>query len=114
MYDVAIITTIVSVAVLTIIRVFERKILPSGFKRARRYKITIYCNKEDIANIQDFMASTVLRLEDFTVKRLIENPEKSKISSTFEYNRKKFMKNVYNKLCEICGPDAITIQEFHD
>lgn len=114
MYDVAIVTTLLSVAVLTIVRVFERKILPSGFKRARRYKLTAYCNCEDVAKIQEFVSSNVLRLEDFTAKRLIENPEKSKISTTFEYNRKKVMKNIYNKISEICNLDTISIQEYND
>ena len=98
MYDVAIVTTVASVAVLTIIRVFERKILPSGFKRARRFKLIIYCDGTEVSKIQEFLASNVLRLEDFSSKRLIENPEKSKVSSIFEYNRKKVMKNVYNKI----------------
>ena len=114
MYDVAIVTTVASVAVLTIIRVFERKILPSGFKRARRFKLTIYCDGTEVSKIQDFLASNVLRLEDFSSKRLIENPEKSKVSSIFEYNRKKVMKNVYNKITEICTPDSVTIQEIND
>lgn len=114
MYDVAIVTTVASVAVLTIIRVFERKILPSGFKRARRFKLTIYCDGTEVSKIQEFLASNVLRLEDFSSKRLIENPEKSKVSSIFEYNRKKVMKNVYNKISEICTPDSVTIQEIND
>lgn len=114
MYDVAIVTTVASVAVLTIIRVFERKILPSGFKRARRFKLTIYCDGTEVSKIQEFLASNVLRLEDFSSKRLIENPEKSKVSSIFEYNRKKVMKNVYNKITEICTPDSVTIQEIND
>ena len=114
MYDVAIVTTVASVAVLTIIRVFERKILPSGFKRARRFKLIIYCDGTEVSKIQEFLASNVLRLEDFSSKRLIENPEKSKVSSIFEYNRKKVMKNVYNKITEICTPDSVTIQEIND
>ena len=114
MYDVAVITTLASVAVLTIIRVFERKILPSGFKRTRRFKLTIYCNNEDIAKIQEFLSNNVLHIDDFTTKRLFENPEKSKIISTFEHNRKKVMKNIYKNICEICATDAITIQELND
>lgn len=114
MYDVAAVTTIASVAVLTLIRIFERKILPSSIKRTRRFKITIYCNNDDVSKVQEFISSNVLRLEDFSAKRLIENAEKSKITTTFEYNRKKVMKNIYNKLCEICSADAVTIQEFHD
>ena len=114
MYDIAIITTISSVAVLTLIRIFERKILPSGFKRSRKFKITIYCDGTDVSKIQDYLASTVERIDDFSIKKLIENQEKSKVTSVFEYNRKKTMKNIYKKLCEICSPDAVTIQELND
>lgn len=114
MYDIAIVTTIASVAVLTLIRVFERKILPTGFKRTRRFKITAYCNCEDVTKIQEFITTNVLHIDDFSTKRLIENPEKVKVTSTFEHNRKKVMKNIYNKLCEICATDAITIQELND
>ena len=114
MYDVAIVTTIASVAVLTIIRVFERKILPSGFKRTRRFKLIIYCNNEDVVKIQEFISTNVLHIGDFTTKRLIENPEKSKVTSIFEHNRKKVMKNIYKNLCEKFSADAVTIQELND
>lgn len=114
MYDVAIVTTISSVAVLTLIRIFERKILPSGFKRKRKYKITIYCNADDVSKIQEFFISSVDKMQDFSVKRLIENPDKLKVSSTFEYHRKKVMKSVYKGVCDICSTDAVTIQELND
>ena len=114
MYDVAIVTTISSVAVLTLIRIFERKILPSGYKRKRKYKITIYCNADDVGKIQEFFITSVDKMQDFSVKRLIENPDKLKVSSTFEYHRKKVMKNVYNGVCDICSTDAVTIQELND
>ena len=114
MYDVALIATLASVAVLTIVRIFERKILPSGFKRSRRFKLTIYCNDEDVNKIQEYLTENILHIEDFSAKKLFENPEKSKITSTFEHNRKKVMKDLYNKINELCKPDAITIQEFND
>lgn len=114
MYGLATIATVTSVAVLTVIRIFERKILPSGFKRSRRFKITIYCDGTEVSKIQEFLASAVERMDDFTAKKLIENPQKSKITTTFEHNRKKAMKNLYNKLSEICSPDAVTIQELND
>lgn len=114
MYDVAVITTLASVAVLTVIRIFERKILPSGFKRSRRFKLTVYCNDEDVNKIQEFIVNNVIHVEDFSSKKLFENPEKAKVTSTFEHNRKKVMNDFYNKISEICTPDAITIQEFND
>lgn len=114
MYDVAIITTLASVAVLTIIRVFERKILPSSFKRNARYKITIYVDAEKSTEIQSYFTENVHRIEDFTVKKLIENSEKVKISSVFEYNRKKVMKVLYNNLSEAFNLDSVAVQELND
>lgn len=114
MYDIALITTLVSVAVLTLIRVFERRILPTSIKRAKRFKITVYCNECDVKNVQDYLACTVDNMEEFSCKRLIENPEKSKVSSRFELNQKKVMNDIYNKLTEICTPDSVTLQELND
>jgi putative Mg2+ transporter-C (MgtC) family protein len=47
MYDLAALATISSVAVLSLIRIVERKLLPSSIKKARRYKISVYCFQED-------------------------------------------------------------------
>lgn len=114
MHDVAIVATLASVAVLTIIRVFERKILPASIKRNKRFKVVVYCKGDEVEKIHDFLTSTVDNIEDFSAKRLIENPEKSKVSSTFELSNKKLMRTLYSKLTEICAPDAITLQEFND
>ena len=83
MYDVAIIATILSVAVLTIIRVFERKILPASIKRNKRFKVVVYCNATEVEKIHEYLTLTVDNIEEFSSKRLIENPEKTKISSKF-------------------------------
>lgn len=114
MYGLATLATIASVTVLTVIRIFERKILPSSVKRSGRFKITIYCDNKDIEKIQQHLVNNTERMFDFTAKKLIENPEKSKISSTIEHNRKKVMNSLYNNLNEICSSDAITIQEIND
>ena len=103
-----------SVAVLTLIRIFERKILPSSIKRSRRFKVTIYCDLEVVNKIQEYLTSTVEHMDDFSVKKLIENPEKTKVTCTFEHNRKNVMKSLYKKLCDISSPDAVTLQELND
>lgn len=114
MYDVAVIATLISVAVLTLIRIFEKKILPASIKRSRRIKVTLYCNGEDVKDIQGYLSCTVDNIEEFSSKKLVENPEKSKISSTFELGNKKLCNNIYNKLSEMCTPDSITMQELND
>ncbi len=113
-FDIALYATILSVAVLTLIRIFERRILPSGIKRSKRFKITIYCDRDETEKIQEYLASIVENMLDFSAKRLIENPEKAKISTTFELSHKKIMNEIYKKITEICSPDSVTMQELND
>lgn len=114
MYDVAGITTVVAVAVLTLIRVFERRFIPTSIKRNRRYKVSMYCEGALVEKMHNYLSETVDNIEDFTTKKLVENPEKSKVTSTFELLNKKIAKDIYNKLTELCTPDSITLQELND
>lgn len=114
MYEVAMFATVISVAVLTLIRVFERKFIPTSTKRNRRYKVTLYCANEYLNQLHDILASSVDSMEVFSSKKLAENPEMIKISSTFELYNKKFAKEIYDKLVELCKPDSINLQELND
>ena len=42
------------------------------------------------------------------------NPQKSKITCTFELVNKKACDEIYNKITELCDPDSITLQELND
>ena len=114
LYDVAVISTILSVAVLTIIRVFERQILPVSAKQVKRYKISVYCNGEDVKKIYDYLVSNVDDMRDFTSKKLIENPQKSKITTSFEINNKKLIDEIYEWLNSATDSDSVSLQELND
>ena len=47
-------------------------------------------------------------------KKLLENPEKSKVSSIFDLNNIRMMKEIYGKLRNIAELDSITLQELND
>jgi hypothetical protein len=53
-------------------------------------------------------------MEEFSTKRLIENPEKSKVTARFEVLKRKLIDDIYKKLNEIKSSDAITVQELND
>ncbi len=114
MFGIAVIATVLSVAVLTLIRIFERQFLPSSGKQIRRFKIVIYCDNDDVKKIYDFLTSKVDTMLDFSTKKLIENNEKSKISSIFNLNNKKAVKDLYNKLNNLAKLDSITLQEINE
>ncbi len=114
MFGIAIIATVLSVAVLTLIRIFERQFLPSSGKQIRRFKVVIYCDNEDVKKIYDFLTSKVDTMLDFSTKKLIENNDKSKISSIFNLNNKKAVKDLYNKLNNLAKLNSITLQEINE
>ena len=114
MFGIAVIATVLSVAVLTLIRIFERQFLPSSGKQIRRFKVVIYCDNDDVKKIYDFLTSKVDTMLDFSTKKLIENNDKSKISSIFNLNNKKAVKDLYNKLNNLAKLDSITLQEINE
>ena len=114
MYEVAIISTVFSVFVLTLVRIWERQFLPSSSKQAGRYKVSIYCNEDDVKIIYDYLTSKVDDMKDFSSKKLVENPQKFKVSSSFELCNKKHIDEIYNHLNELTSPDAISLQELND
>ena len=114
MFDIAGVTTVIAVAVLTLIRIFEKKFIPTSIKRSKRYKVSIYCQHEAERVLHDYLSGSVDNIEEFSSKRLIENPEKIKLVSLFELSNKKQAKEIYNKMSELCNPDSITLQELND
>ena len=114
MYGISIFATVLSVAVLTLIRIFEKQFLPSSSKQSKRCRIIIHCAGDDVKKIHDYLGSKVDCMYEFTSKKLIENPIKSKISSTFEVGHKKVEKELYDNLNVLADLDSITIQELND
>ncbi len=114
MYEIAVYATIISVAVLTVIRVFEKKFIPTSIKRSRRYKLSLYIQGDLTEQVHDYLSQTVDNIEDFSTKKMVETPEKSKVVVTFELVNKKLCKDIYNKLSDMTTPDSITLQELND
>lgn len=114
MYSLALISTVLSVAVLTLIRIFEKQFLPSSGKQIKRFKLSLFCNGENVNDVYNYIVNKVDNMKDFTSKKLIENAEKSKVSATFELNNKKMTNEIYNELTDIAKPDAISLQELND
>lgn len=114
MFDVAIIATVLSVAVLTLIRIFERQFLPASFKQVRRCKITIYLDIDKVELVYDFLSKNVEKMIDFSSKKLIENPEKARVTSTFDLGNKQLVDKLYKNLSNNVSLDSIALQEIND
>ena len=74
----------------------------------------IYCNADNVENIQDYINENIENTEELSVKKLIENPEKVKLSLKFETASKKIIDETYKNLTKISAPDSITIQGINE
>ena len=113
-FDVAIIATVLSVAVLTLIRIFEKQILPSSGKLVRRCKMTVYLNINDVKTVYDFLCSNVENVRDFSSKKLLENPQKAKVTAVFDIGCKRALNSFYDKVNGLVDLDSISLQELND
>ena len=113
-FDVAIIATVLSVAVLTLIRIFEKQILPSSGKLVRRCKMTVYLNINDVKTVYDFLCSNVENVRDFSSKKLLENPQKAKVTAVFDIGCKRALNSFYDEVNGLVDLDSISLQELND
>lgn len=113
-FDIAIIATVLSVAVLTLIRIFERQILPTSGKLLRRCKITLYLDSSNVKTIYDFLCLNTENVKDFTSKKLLENAQKSKVTANFEIGCKKELNSFYENINNLVEIDSISLQELND
>ena len=114
LFGIATVSTIVSVGVLTLIRIFERKILRGSAKNIRRLKVTLFVNNDRVDEVKLFMTENFRSVEALKIQKLFENPEKTKISVTVEVVSKKPIQSIYKKIEKLEGVDSISIQGINE
>ena len=109
MYGLAIAASIISVAVLTLIRIFEKRVLNRCSKNIKRLKINLHCDNDNVDNIRDFVISNFKTVETLKMHKLIENPEMTKLSLVVEIINKRPIQYIYDKLEELDGIESVAI-----
>lgn len=109
MYVLAVASTILSVAVLTLIRIFERRVLNRSLKNVKILKISMHCDNNKVDLIRDFMISNFKAVNTLKMHKLLENPSMTKLTLTVEVNSKRPIQYTYDKLDKIEGIESISI-----
>lgn len=114
MYGVAISASIISVAVLTLIRVFERRVLNKSAKNIRRLKIHLHCENEFIDSIKDYLTSNFKSMNSLKITKSIDNPNITKVSLVIELVNKRPIQHIYSKLEGLDGITSISVETLTD
>ncbi len=114
MYGLAIIATILSVAVLTLIRLFEKNVLSRSSKNIKRLKINLHCQNDNVDTIREYMVSNFKTLDALKMHKLIENPNMTKFSIIVEVTSKRPVQYIYDKLGVLEGIESISIDTVNE
>ena len=106
-------TAICSVAVLTLIRVFEKNILPSGTRILKKYELTLYCKENDETAIRVFLEKNFI-INSLTVKNSSTNEGQIKIKANIEVQKKSKITSLYEEVKKICSLDSVSILEINE
>ncbi len=104
--------TIFSVAILTVVRVFERH-LPSGTRNLKRYEITLYCKVLDETAVRVFLEKN-FNIQSLTIKNAATNEDQIKIKAQIGLRKKSKINSVYDEIKNICSVDSISILEVNE
>lgn len=111
MIYVALITTIFSVAVLVLIRLFERNVLVKSTKNIVKIRTTVFCKSANADNIYNFIFENFERIYEISKKQDINDLDMVKIVTVADVSGKNQIEVLYKKFNNLEGLDSISIQE---
>ena len=114
MYGVAISASVLSVAVLTLIRIFEKRVLNKSVKNIKRLKIHLHCENEQIDVIKDYITSNFKSINSLKLTKSIDNPNITKLSIVVELVNKRPIQHIYSKLEGLQGITSICVETLHE
>ena len=74
----------------------------------------MYLNINDVKTVYDFLCSNVENVRDFSSKKLLENPQKAKVTAVFDIGCKRALNSFYDKVNGLVDLDSISLQELND
>lgn len=113
MLGIGLITTLFSVLILVLIRIFEKKVLISSIKNLKHLKITVICNEDISEEAYGCIVDNFDYIHDISKQKENNHSGLVKIVTTIDINNKKQIKTLYKKIENLKGLESISIQE-HD
>lgn len=110
MYALAIISSLLALGVLTLIRVFEKRVLNRCIKLRKKLKINLHCHNENIDSVRDYLVTNFKTVDALKMHKLVENPNMTKFSMVVELINKRPVQYIYDKLGILDGIESISIE----
>ncbi len=112
--SIAVVSTVLAVAILVLIRTFELKLMPHNAKHMRKIKISFVCKYEEYEDVYKKVTDLFPEVIDFNNKTVDEEGDKLKMNIKVMSNEKNPVMQIYKKLDEIKNIQAVSVKEIFD
>ena len=96
--NIAVVSTILAVAILVLIRMFEMKIMPKNLKHMRKIKISFICKYDEYNEVYKKLVDLFPEIIDYNHKTVDEDGDMLKINAKVFSNEKSPVIHIYRKL----------------
>lgn len=110
----AVVTTLITVAVLVLIRFFELKLLPRNMKHLRKVKISFVCKYEEYDEVYKKLMEMFPEILDYNHKTIDDDGDTLKINAKVFSNEKSPVLAIYKQLDEIKNLQSVSVKEIFD
>lgn len=114
MLNIAFLTTLFSVVVLVLIRLFERNVLVHSSKNMRRLKIIALCNEDDAEQLHNYIIDNFSNMHEISKKRSEKKENLTKIIAIIDVSIKMPIHALYKSFQNLPGLESISIQEDYE
>lgn len=112
--SIAVVSTVLAVAILVLIRIFEIKIMPKNLKHLRKVKISFICKYEEYDEVYKKLMELFPEILDYNHKTVDEEGDTLKINAKVFSNEKSPVLYIYKQLEEMKNLQAVSVKEIFD
>ncbi len=112
--NIAIVSTILAVAILVLIRMFEMKIMPKNLKHLRKIKISFVCKYDEYNEIYKKLVDLFPEIIDYNHKTVDEDGDMLKINAKVFSTEKSPVIHIYRTLEDMKNLQSVSVKEIFD
>ena len=112
--NIAVVSTILAVAILVLIRMFEMKIMPKNLKHMRKIKISFICKYDEYNEVYKKLVALFPEIIDYNHKTVDEDGDMLKINAKVFSTEKSPVIHIYRKLEDMKNLQSVSVKEIFD
>lgn len=112
--SIAVVSTVLAIAVLVLIRILEVKIMPRNLKHMRKLKISFLCKYDEYDDVYRKLTEMFPEIVDYNHKTIDEEGDNIKINIKILSSEKNPVMHVYRELEDIKSLQSVSVKEIFD